>query len=112
MSRKQYRQFAAMLANLRVALSQAESRDTGYEYSEDIGYGRALIDIENVMCTILKADNPRFDAERFRRCGTTAQRHFYTCRLRELTLALWPRAKRNGARYLMGSAAPSAHPPT
>lgn len=59
MSRKQYRQFAAMLANLRCDLG-------GMIDAEDLGYGRALVDIENQLCDILKADNPRFDAARFR----------------------------------------------
>lgn len=58
MHRKQYRQLAAMLANLRVNLQFVDS--------EDMGYGQALVDIEDALCIILKADNPRFDAMRFR----------------------------------------------
>jgi len=72
MTRKQYRQFAAMLANLRVRLSSngdeerlSISAPTEWD-AEDIGYGKALIDVENALCVILKADNPRFDAARFR----------------------------------------------
>ena len=58
MTRKLYRQLAAMLANLRATLAM-----TG---SEDVGYGRALIDVENALCVLLKADNTRFNAARFR----------------------------------------------
>jgi len=62
MTRKQYRQFAAMLANLRATLGCSQGRWDG----EETGYGQALIDVEDMLCTILKADNPRFDAEKFR----------------------------------------------
>ena len=61
MTRKDYRQFALMLSSLREPLAKPHYWD-----SEDIGYGRAIVDVEDRIVAILTNDNPRFDEQRFR----------------------------------------------
>jgi len=58
MTRIHYRQFAAMLANMRSGLVIRDS--------EDVGFGKALCAIEDSLREILANDNPRFDTTCFR----------------------------------------------
>ncbi len=56
---RHYEVLARMLAEIR---ANHPIEDAG----EDVGYGKALIDVEHDMVAIFAEDNPRFDAERFR----------------------------------------------
>jgi hypothetical protein len=57
-SKRHYEVLARMLAEIR---ANHPVEDAG----EDVGYGKALIDLEHDMIAIFQADNARFDAQRF-----------------------------------------------
>lgn len=66
MTRKDYKQFAGMLAALRANLNKEFESSDGAAFTEDLGYGRALIDVENAMVRIFAQDNGRFSSSKFR----------------------------------------------
>lgn len=69
-SKRHYEVLANMLAVLRQSHSKVWDADVQAEnvnaIFEDVGYGRALLDVEHDLIAVFANDNARFEADRFR----------------------------------------------